>query len=428
MRRFFLVFLAIILPLMVSGAQQEYYILKVEGIIDAANSDYIVKAIKMAEKNGVAGVILQINTPGGLMKSMRIIVDKILESKVPIIAYVAPKGARAASAGTFILLASHIAVMAEGTNIGTASPIDFTGNKAAEKITNDSIAYIKNLARIRNKNQKWAEETITKNISSSEIESLKLNVIDFIAKDMDDLIKKIDGKKVKINEKDVVFNTKGAKITYIELSGKHKFVHFLADPNLTYILFLVGTYGIIYELAHPGVLFPGVAGAIALVLAFIGFESLPINIAGFILIGLSIALFIAEAMTPAFGTLFTGGIITFILGSILLFPSRGIDSIWGPSYWVIGVMVVITTVLIGVILAAIIKSLRSKKMISKESLIGLKGVAQTEITPEGGVANVAAEEWKAYSDEKIKAREVVEIVEVNGLKIKVKKISRKKED
>lgn len=428
MRRILFIFIILILPVLLSGTQQEYYVLKVEGIIDAANSDYIVKAIKMAEENGVAGIILQINTPGGLMKSMRIIVDKILESKVPVITYVSPKGARAASAGTFILLASHIAVMAEGTNIGTASPIDFIGNKAAEKITNDSIAYIKNLARMRNKNQKWAEETITKNISSSEIESLKLNVIDFVAKDLDDLMKKIDGKKVKINEKDFVFSTKEAKITNIELSGKHKFVHFLADPNITYILFLVGTYGIIYELTHPGMLFPGVAGAIALVLAFIGFESLPINIAGLILIGLSLALFIAEAMTPAFGTLFTGGIITLILGSILLFPSRGIDSVWAPSYWVIGAMVVITTVLIGVILAAIIKSLRSKKMISKESLIGLRGMAQTEITPEGGVANVAAEEWKAYSDEKIEAHEVVEIVEVDGLKIKVKKIPRKKED
>ncbi len=428
MRRILFIFLIIILPVILFGAQQEYYILKVEGIIDAANSDYIVKAIKMAEENGVAGVILQMNTPGGLMKSMRTIVDKILESKVPVITYVSPKGARAASAGTFILLASHLAVMAEGTNIGTASPIDFTGNKAAEKITNDSIAYIKNLARMRNKNQKWAEETITKNISSSEIESLKLNVIDFIAKDMDELIKKLDGKKIKINEKNFIFNTKEAKITNIELSGKHKFVHFLADPNLTYILFLVGTYGIIYELAHPGVLFPGVAGAIALVLAFIGFESLPINIAGLILIGLSFALFIAEAMTPAFGALFTGGIVSLIIGSFLLFPGRGIDSVWAPSYWVIGVMVFVTTVLIGVILAAIIKSLRSKKMMSKESMIGLKGIAQTEITPEGGVANVGAEEWKAYSDEKIETREIIEVLEVDGLKLKVKKIPRKKED
>lgn len=428
MRKILFVFFIFIFPILLFGMQQEYYVLKVEGIIDAANSDYIVKAIKMAEENEVSGIILQINTPGGLMKSMRTIVDKILESKVPIITYVSPKGARAASAGTFILLASHLSAMSEGTNIGTASPIDFTGNKAAEKITNDSIAFIRNLARMRNKNQKWAEETITKNISSSEIQALELNVIDFIAKDTDDLIKKLDGKKIKINEKDFIFNTKEPKITNIELSGKHKFVHFLADPNLTYILFLVGTYGIIYELAHPGVLFPGVAGAIALVFAFIGFESLPINIAGLILIGLSIALFIAEAMTPAFGSLFIGGIVSLILGSFLLFPSRGIDSVWGPSYWVIGVMVLITTILIGVILAAIIKSMRSKKMISKESMIGLKGVAQTEITPEGGVVNVGAEEWKAYSDEIVQIHEVVEVVEVDGLKMKVKKIPRKKEE
>lgn len=428
MKKILFIFYIFFLPFLLFSAQQEYYILKVEGIIDAANSDYIVKAINMAEENNVAGVILQINTPGGLMKSMRTIVDKILESKVPVITYVSPKGARAASAGTFILLASHIAVMTEGTNIGTASPIDFAGNKAAEKITNDSIAYIKNLARMRNKNQKWAEETITKNISSSEIEALKLNVIDFIAKDIDDLLSKLNGRKIKINDKDFIFNTKDAKITHIELSGKHKFVHFLSDPNLSYILFLIGIYGIIYELAHPGVLFPGVAGAIALVLAFIGFESLPINIAGIILISLSILLFIAEAMTPAFGTLFTGGIITLIIGSILLFPSRSIDHVWGPSLWVISTMVVITTVLIGIILVAIIKSMRSKKMMSKESMIGLKGIAETEITPEGGVVNVGAEEWKAYSDEKINARDIIEVVDVEGLKLKVKKIPRKKEE
>jgi membrane-bound serine protease (ClpP class) len=416
------------LPFFLFGGQQEYYVLKIDGIIDSANADYIVKTIEMAEKSGVSGVVLQMNTPGGLMKSMRTIIDKILESKVPVITYVSPKGARAASAGTFILLSSHVSVMAEGTNIGTASPIDLAGNKAAEKITNDSIAYIKNLARMRNKNQKWAEETITKNVSSSEVEALKLNVIDFIAKDMDELLKKLDGRKVKINNRDFVFDTKEAKITNVELSGKHKFIHFLADPNLSYILFLVGTYGIIYELAHPGILFPGIAGAIAIVLAFIGFESIPINVAGFILIGLALALFIAEAVTPAFGALFTGGIITMIIGSVLLFPGRGIDSAWAPSYWVIAAMVVITTILIGIILVAIIKSMRNKKMMSKESLLGLKGVAQTNVTTEGGVVNVGAEEWNAYSDEEILAHDVVEVVEVDGLKLKVKKITRKKED
>ncbi|HPD18491.1 MAG TPA: NfeD family protein, partial [Candidatus Goldiibacteriota bacterium] len=278
------------------------------------------------------------------------------------------------------------------------------------------------------KNQKWAEETITKNVSSSEVEALKLNVIDFIANDMDELLKKLDGRKVKINGRDFIFDTKEAKITNIELPGKHKFIHFLADPNLSYILFLVGTYGIIYELAHPGILFPGIAGAIAIVLAFIGFESIPINVAGLILIGLSLALFIAEAVTPAFGALFAGGIITMIIGSVLLFPGRGIDSAWAPSYWVIAAMVIVTAILVGIILVAIIKSLRNKKMMSKESLLGLKGVAQTNVTPEGGVVNVGAEEWNAYSDEEIQAHDVVEVVEVDGLKLKVKKIPRKKED
>lgn len=407
-------------------AKTEFYLLTASGIIDAAISDYIVKGIEKAEKEEAAGVIIQMDTPGGLMKSMRTIIDKILVSKVPVITYVAPKGARAASAGTFILLASHIAAMAEGTNIGTASPIDFIGNKAAEKITNDSIAYIKNLARLKNRNQKWAEDAIKKNISSSEIEALKQNVIDIVAKDIDELLNKINKKQIEINNKKLTINTENYKIKKIELSAKHKFLHSLTDPNISYILFLIGIYGIIYELAHPGAFLPGVVGAISLVLAFIGFDSIPINAAGIILIILAVIFFIAEAMTPTFGAWTVGGIISLTLGSLLLFPSRKLDSAWAPSYWLIFFMVVLTVVLIGIILVAIIRAHRKKVVIGKESLIGLKGVATTDIF-EDGVANIGGEDWQAYSDEKIKARDVIEVIEVNGMKLKVKKIEKNKE-
>jgi membrane-bound serine protease (ClpP class) len=407
-------------------AENEFHLLTVSGIIDAAIADYIVKSIENAEKEGATGVIIQMDTPGGLMKSMRTIIDKILVSKVAVITFVAPKGARAASAGTFILLASHIAAMAEGTNIGTASPIDFTGNKASEKITNDSIAYIKNLARLKNKNQQWAEDAIKKNVSSSEIEALKQNVIDIIAKDVDDLLNKINKKQIEIDNKKIKINTENYKIKKIEPSAKHKFLHSLTDPNISYILFLIGIYGIIYELAHPGAFLPGVVGAISLVLAFIGFDSIPINAAGIILIILSVIFFIAEAMTPTFGAWTIGGVISLILGSLLLFPSRKIDSVWAPSYFIIFFMVALTVIIIGIILVAIIKAHRKKVVVGKESLVGLKGVATTDIF-DSGVANIGGEDWQAYSDEKISVRDIVEVIEVNGMKLKVKKVERKKE-
>ncbi len=407
-------------------ANQEFYLLTVKGIIDAALADYLVKGIEKAEKENAAGVIIEMDTPGGLLKSMRTIVDKILASKVPVITYVSPRGARAASAGTFILLSSHISAMAEGTNIGTASPIDFVGNKASEKITNDSIAYIKNLARMKGKNQKWAEDAIKKNISSSEVEALKENVIDVIAKDIDELLKKIHNKQIEIENKKLNIKTDSYVIKKLEPSTKHKFLHYLTDPNISYILFIIGIYGVIYELAHPGAFLPGVAGAISLVLAFIGFDSIPINAAGMILIVLAIIFFIAEAMTPTFGAWTIGGIISLTLGSLFLFPSRKFGQDWAPSYLIIVLMIILTVIIIGIVLVAIIKAQRKKRVIGKETLIGLKGIAVTDIF-ESGVANIGGEEWQAYSEEQIKARDIVEVIEVIGMRLKVKKIEKNKE-
>jgi len=405
----------------------EFIVLNVEGIIDTANSDYVINGIKKAEKKNAEGVLINIYTPGGLMKSMNKIVDAIIGSSVPVIVYVSPEGANAASAGTFILLASHVAAMADNTRIGTASPIDLKGNKAAEKITNDSVAQIKNLARLRGRNEKWAERAITENISSSEEEAKKANVIDVIAVNTEELMKKINGMKIETGSKKFTINTEGYVLTPVGLSARHKFLHYLSDPNISYILFLVGTYGLIYELANPGALFPGIAGGISLVLAIVGFDSIPINIAGIVLIVLAIALFIAEALTPTFGALTAGGVISLTIGSILLFPGREAGAAWAPSYWVIGLMVLFTTLVVGIVLMLIIKSHRKRQIMGTQSLVGAKGVAETEVY-ESGVINVGGEEWQAYSDDKIEARDIVEVMEVNGMKLKVKKIPRKKEE
>ncbi|PKL92828.1 MAG: serine protease [Candidatus Goldiibacteriota bacterium HGW-Goldbacteria-1] len=409
-------------------AAGEYYTVKVNGIIDAANADYVINAIKQAKENNASAVILEMDTPGGMMKSMRTIIDAILSSEVPVISYVTPKGAHSASAGTFILLASHVAAMADGTNIGTASPIDLQGNKAAEKITNDSITYIKNLARINGRNEKWAEEAITKNSSISEKEALALKVIEYTASDLKSLLKQIDGKKIKAGAKEITLNTKDYVLKEVKMPFRNRFLHRLADPNIAYILFLVGIYGIIYELAHFGALIPGIMGAIAIVLGFIGFESVPINTAGIILIVLAVVLFIAEAMTPAFGALFGGGVVSMIIGSLILFPGREAGDFWAPSYFVIGTMVVLTAAFFALIVYLVVKAQKRKSIIGNKSTIGHNGVAQTEITQAGGIVNVGGEDWQAYSDEPVAAREVIEVIEEEGLKLKVKKIQRKKED
>jgi membrane-bound serine protease (ClpP class) len=400
--------------------------LNVEGVIDVANADYLIRGVELAEKENDEGVLVVMQTPGGLDRSMRRICEKFLASKVPVICYVSPKGSRAASAGVFILLSSHVAAMAEGTNIGTAHPVDFQGNSVSEKITNDAVAYIKNLARLKGRNEQWAGDAILKNISSSEIDALKLKVIDVTAKDIDELMKKIDRKKIKVNETDMTLNTAGYELKPVAPSAKHRFLHALSDPNIVYVLFLIGIYGLIYELANAGTaVLPGIAGAIAIVLAFTGFESLPINTAGVILIFLSAVLFFIDMTSPTHGVLTAGGIASLIIGSLLLFPNRAMGEEWAVSYVLMGGMILFTIAFFVLVVAVVVKSHRSRVITGMQSVLGKNGVATTEINAAGGVVNVGGEDWQAVSDEAIPAREIIEVLEVNGLKLKVKKVARK---
>jgi membrane-bound serine protease (ClpP class) len=404
-----------------------FYHLNVDGIIDVANADYVVKGITQAEKDGAEGVLITMQTPGGLDVSMRRICNKMLASTVPVITYVFPKGSRCASAGAFILLASHVAAMAEGTHVGTAHPIDYNGSAVSEKITNDAVATIQGYARLKNRNEQWASDAVLKNVSTSEIEALKLKIIDYTANDINELMAKLDKKEVLVNDKKIKLNTAGFTLTEIKPTSQHKFLHMLSDPNIVYVLFLIGIYGLIYELANAAtVVFPGVAGIIALVLAFTGFESLPVNMAGAILIGLSALLFFIEMMHSTHGTLALGGVISLTLGSFLLFPARAQGGQWAASWFLMGFMILLTVGFFVLVVGAVLKAFKKKTITGKESLVGLKGVAKTQVK-ETGVVNVGGEEWQAYSDESIKERDVVEVVSIEGLKMKVKKIERKKQ-
>jgi membrane-bound serine protease (ClpP class) len=260
------------------------------------------------------------------------------------------------------------------------------------------------------------------------VDAVNLKVVDVSAKDVDELMKKINGKKLKVADSNIILDTTGYVIKDVAPTQKHKFLHALSDPNIVYVLFLIGIYGLIFELANAGTtVLPGIAGAIAIVLAFIGFESLPINTAGVILIILSSVLFLADMMTPTHGVLTFGGILSLIIGSLLLFPSRALGEEWAVSYVLMAIMIIVTIAFFVLVVAIVVKAHKGKVITGMESVLGKKGVASSEVNMDGGVVNVGGEDWEAMSDEPIAARDIIEVLEVNGIKLKVKKIPRKTE-
>ena len=300
------------------------YTIEVDGIINPATAKFITESIDQAMEKGGQCLIIQLDTPGGLMESMRIIVKRILASNIPIIVYVAPSGARAASAGVFITLASHIAVMAPGTHIGAAHPVTLgaegkESKTMTEKIVNDTISYIKTIAKGRGRNVEWAEQAVKKSVSITEEEAVKLRVVDFISPDLQDLLTKIDGKVIKFDGGVTrTLLTKGVKPQSMQMSWRYRLLDIISNPTIAYILLMLGIYGVFFELSNPGAILPGVVGGIFLILAFYALQMLPINYAGLALILFAIILFIAEIKVVSHGLLAVGGVISLFLGSIML--------------------------------------------------------------------------------------------------------------
>ena len=301
-------------------------VITVNGVINPASAEYIGKSIKRANEQKAEAVVIELDTPGGLDTSMRDIVKNIIGSEVPVIVYVSPSGARAASAGVFITLAAHVAAMSPGTNIGSAHPVG-VGEKMdkvmSEKVTNDAAAYIKSLAEKTGRNAKWAEDAVRKSVSATEEEALKLKIIDFVSDDLNVLLSTIDGKKVKTVAGERILKTAHVNVVREEMSLRHKILNVITDPNVAYMLMLLGFYGLFFELTNPGAIFPGVMGGICLILAFYAFQTLPVNYAGLLLIILAIILFILEIKIISHGVLTIGGVIAMLLGSLMLFESPG---------------------------------------------------------------------------------------------------------
>ncbi|MCM8784655.1 MAG: nodulation protein NfeD [Candidatus Omnitrophica bacterium] len=427
-KRKILIFILYVLIFKNSLKGNEGYLLNIDGAIGPVTYYQIKNTISLAKKNKVDFVLITIDTPGGLLSSTRKIVQEILSSEIPIVGFVYPSGSQCASAGTFIALSCHILAMAPATNIGAAHPVTLTGgeqdSKMEEKIVNDTVSFIKTIAKYRGRNEKWAEKAVKESLSSTEEEALKEKVIDLKAKDINDLLKKIDGKVIKINEKEIVLNTKNVKIKEAKPEFKDRILKFISDPNIAYLLLILGIWGIILEFSHPGFGIPGIVGTIALILAFFGLHTLPINLAGLILIILSFIFFIIEAMTPTFGIFITSGIITFILGSLMLFKKTSEIKI--PI-----ISIILTSILTGGFIWFIIwftlRTKRKKVITGKEGLIGEEGKTITELNPEGMVF-VHGEYWKGRSLKgKIEKDRKIKVIDIKGLVLIVEEIKDEKE-
>lgn len=402
-------------------------LIKIEGVINPVAAEFITNGIRTTEEEAAHCLIIQMDTPGGLDTSMREIVKNILNAEVPIIVYVAPAGARAASAGVMITMAAHVAAMAPGTNIGAAHPVALGGGKMSremtEKVENDAVAYIQSIATKRNRNAEWAGKAVRESVSVKAKEALELKVIDLVCSNLDDLLNQLDGREVEVNGKKVVLATKGAELREREMNLRDKILDTLSNPNIAYILMMLGLAGFYFELAHPGALFPGIVGAICLILAFYSFQTLPVNYAGILLIILGIGFFLAEIKVASYGLLSIGGTISLLFGSLMLFDSTG------PYGGLSLTRVVLPTVTITAAFFIVIASLAFRAYLRKpatgsEGLIGMTGLAIIRIAPQGKVF-VHGEYWNASSEEAIEKGEEVEVIEVQGLKVKVRKINNK---
>jgi membrane-bound serine protease (ClpP class) len=419
-----LVFLTLLFPSFINSEEpkRDVMVATLDGVINPVAAEYIAKSINTANDKKVEALIIELDTPGGLDTSMRKIVKDIIRSEVPVVVYVSPSGSRAASAGVFITLAAHIAAMAPGTNIGAAHPVGI-GEKMdkamAEKAVNDAAAYIKSLAATNGRNAKWAEDAVRKSISATEEEALKEGVIDLVSKDLNTLLLDIDGRKVRTVMGERVLKTANANVIREEMGLRQRILNLISDPNVAYILMLLGFYGLFFELTNPGAIFPGVMGGICLILAFYAFQTLPVNYAGLLLIILAIILFILEVKIVSHGVLMIGGIISMVIGSLMLFESPA--PFMKLSLSVILPAVFVTALFFTLTLHLAFKAYKRKPVTGSEGLIGVEGVASTDITRDGGMVLLHGERWASFSDEPISKGEKVKVEAVSGLKVKVKK-------
>ena len=410
--------LGLILPTYPSHAE-EIIVANYEGVINPVAAEYLHDALMLAESSGAQALIFQLDTPGGLDTSMRLMIKDITSSPIPVIVFVAPSGGRAASAGVFITMAAHVAAMAPGTNIGAAHPVSMGGEMDStmkEKVENDAVAYIKSIAQQHGRNVSWAEDAVRKSISSTEQEALKLKVIDMIAEDIPTLLKLLQGKKIVVPNGTITFSSETATLYEFPMGTRLELLKILSDPNIAYLLMSIGTIGIMAELYSPGAILPGIIGAISLILAFYSLQSLPVNYAGAFLVILGAVFLLLEISVTSYGLLALGGLTAMTLGGLFLIKSDA-------PFLQVSLFFLLPTVmtiggLIGIIAWTAVKSTHRRPITGAEGMIGSIGIAKTDVNPRGQIT-VQGEIWEAVSQTPIRQGEAAEVMSVEGLTVKV---------
>jgi len=422
----------VVLPVVLGGllvlpglaTARQVNVIRVEGVISPSSADYIVTAIKQAEKEKAAALVIELDTPGGLDTSMRVIIKEMLAAERPIVVYVAPAGARAASAGAFITVAAHIAAMAPGTSIGAAAPVVMgqqVDKTMEKKITNDAAAYMRTIAEKRGRPIDLAEEWVRKATARTETEALKVKLIDVVSPKLDDLLSAIDGRVVTTAAGKVKIETSNAVVNRGEMNLREKILKIITDPTIAYLLLILGMAGLYFEFSTPGAILPGVLGGIALILALYAFQQLPINYAGVLLILLAIVMFIAEIKVVSHGVLTVGGIASMVLGSLMLIDVPA--PYMRISVWVILGTAAGTAVFFLFVVGAGVKALRRRTTTGMEGLIGEIGVVRTRLAPRGQVF-LCGELWNAESEGEVEVGESVRVTEMNGLTLRVVQVQR----
>lgn len=407
-----------------AAAAGDIYYVRAEGVINPVMAGFLTNALDEAELEGAEAFIIELDTPGGLDLSMRDIVKSLLSSDVPVVVYVAPAGSRAASAGVFITYAAHIAAMAPGTNIGSAHPVALGGGGEGSdevmgaKIENDAVAYIRSIASKRGRNADWAERAVRESVNITANEALENKVIDIVASDRAALIEALDGRVVKLAAGERPLEAKGAAIREVEMGWSARILSAISNPNVAYILMMIGMLGIYFELSNPGAVFPGVIGALCLVLAFYSFQTLPVNYAGLLLIGLSLIFFVMEVWVVSFGLLTIAGVVSLVLGSMMLFDSPA--PYMSLSVWVVVPVVAVMVAFIVWAMYSAVTIHRRRPVSGAEKIPGETGVAQEDLAPGAeGMVYIEGELWSAVSDSPVKKGDKVLVVKVDGLKLKV---------
>ncbi len=402
-------------------------VITIDGTINPVLTGYVERAVEQAEDTGAEALVIQLDTPGGLDDAMRDIIKLIVNSRVPVVVYVSPSGARAASAGLYILQSSHVAAMATNTATGAATPISLgeegeqqMSDELKAKVINDAAAYIRSLAESHGRNADWAERAVREGVSVSEREALEMNVVDVVAPDLPTLLVAIDGREVTLlNDITVTLHTAGAATNDIPMGAVTGFLYAIADPNIAYILLSIATLGIMAEIFNPGLIFPGVVGGICLLLAFFSLGMLPVNYAGILLIVLAVGLFVGEVLTTSFGIFTAGGIVALVIGSLILF--QGASPVFKISPWLIAIVTILIAGGLTFIIQRAVSTHRKQARTGREELIGKTALVKVALKPEGTVF-FKGERWTAVLDGgEAKPGEEVVIASIDGLVLHVTK-------